>query len=207
VHALLDRFDQDGATAGTIARYELAPALYERLAPVEQGAGILLQLPIPSVQLPEHAHADLVYLDGIQDPGNVGAIIRTAAAAGVAHVLAAPGTAALWSPRVLRAGMGAHFRIGLHEHVGPEQLCATLQGDWIGAVARGAPAPWQLELDKDAGNGWIFGGEGAGISAQALAICRHRVCVPTTGAVESLNVAAAAAICLFERVRTGRRVR
>jgi TrmH family RNA methyltransferase len=180
--------------------HELAPALYDRLVPVEQGAGLMLVVPVPEAPLPRKSSDDLVYLDGVQDPGNVGALIRSAAAAGVGHVLAAPGTAALWAPKVLRAGMGAHFRIGLHEQVLPGQLAGALAGDWIAAVAHGAPALWREPL-PDGAVGWIFGAEGSGPSADALAASRRRVTIPASSAVESLNVAAAAAVCLFERLR------
>ncbi len=191
-----------GRLAPDVQHYEMAPGLYERLAPVEHGAGIILVLPLPSTELPQQAATDMVYLDGVQDPGNVGAIIRTAAAAGIGHVLAGPRTAALWAPKVLRAAMGAHFRIGLHERVMPEWLSAALAGTWIAAVAHDAPSLWQQALPGGA-IGWVLGGEGGGASAEALSACARRVCVPTSGAVESLNVAAAAAVCLFERRRQG----
>jgi TrmH family RNA methyltransferase len=148
----------------------------------------------------------MVYLDGVQDPGNVGALIRTAAAAGVRHVLASEGTAALWSPRVLRAAMGAHFRIGLHERVTPAQLPGVLEGDWFAAVAHDGSALWQAPLIGPA-LGWIFGAEGCGPSAQALAVARRQVRINTATAVESLNVGAAAAVCLFERLRQRQRQR
>jgi TrmH family RNA methyltransferase len=183
-----------------VPRWELAPALYDRIAPVEHGVGLLLVLPIPEPVLPRRAAADCVYLDGVQDPGNVGALIRTAAAAGVRHVMASPGTAALWAPKVLRAAMGAHFRIGLHERVLPTQLAGALDGRWIAAVAHEAPSLWEADLAAPA-VGWVFGSEGGGASAEALVACASQVCIPTTAAVESLNVAAAAAVCLFERLR------
>ena len=188
------------AFAADVPRWELGAALYDRIAPVEQGLGLMLVLPLAESALPRSASVDMVYLDGVQDPGNVGALIRTAAAAGVRHVLASEGTAGLWSPRTLRAGMGAHFRIGLHERVSPAQLPGVLDGDWIVAVAHEAPALWQAQLSGPA-LGWIFGAEGSGPSAQALAVARRRVYIPTSTAVESLNVGAAAAICLFERLR------
>jgi len=181
-------------------RYELGAALYDRIAPVEKGVGLLLVLPIPDLPLPRRVASDLVYLDGVQDPGNVGALIRTAAAAGVVHVLAAVGTASLWSPKALRAGMGAHFRIGLHERVTPAQLPDTVDGEWIAAVAHGASSLWDHDLG-DRALGWIFGAEGAGPSLEALSVCHRRVRIPTSTSVESLNVAAAAAVCLFERLR------
>ena len=82
---------------GLAPAYELAPALFDRIAPVEQGAGLILELPVPAVALPQGACADMVYLDGVQDPGNAGALLRSAAASGVRHVLAGRGTASLWS--------------------------------------------------------------------------------------------------------------
>lgn len=186
-----------------VAAYELAPALYDRIAPVEHGAGIVLLLPVPTPALPGAARADMVYLDGVQDPGNAGAVLRSAAAAGVRHVLAGPGTAALWAPRVLRAAMGAHFRLQLHERVPAGELPRVLDGPWIAALAHDAPSLWSQELPAGP-LGWVFGAEGSGPSADALAACRHRVCIPTSAAVESLNVAAAAAVCLFERMRRAR---
>lgn len=194
VEALVARF------AAAVPRWELAAALYERIAPVEQGAGLLLVLAVPAPALPQALAADMVYLDGVQDPGNVGTLIRTAAAAGVRHVLAGPGTAALWSPRVLRAGMGAHFRVALHEHVAAAQLGAVLRGTWIAAVAHDAPSLWSADWGAGA-VGWLLGAEGAGLSPEALACAGARVRIPTSSAVESLNVGAAAAVCLFERLR------
>lgn len=183
-----------------VAAFELAPSLYDRLSPVENGAGILLLLPVPASPLPVRAGADMVYLDGIQDPGNAGAVLRSAAAAGVGHVLAGPGTAALWAPKVLRAAMGAHFRVAVHERVAAADLPAVLEGPWFAAVAHGAPSLWTQSLPAGP-IGWIFGAEGSGPSGAALAVSRQRVYIPTSSAVESLNVAAAAAVCLFERMR------
>ncbi len=183
-----------------VERFELAAALYDRLSPAERGAGIILVIAIAQVCLPRRARVDMVAMDGVQDPGNVGAIIRSAAAAGVGHVVSCGASAALWSPKTLRAGMGAHFRLTLHEHVAPQELRGALDGPWIGAVAHDAPSIWDAPLGEPAA-GWIFGGEGAGISQEVLSLCNARVRIPVTGAVESLNVAAAAAICLFERRR------
>ncbi len=183
-----------------VPRFELAPALYERLAPVEQGAGLILVVPVDMAPVPQAEACDMVYLDGVQDPGNVGAVLRTAAAAGVRCVLAGPGTAALWSPKVLRAGMGAHFRLRLCERVAPAALAGALNGSWVAALAHGAPALWDVAFPAGA-IGWALGAEGSGLSADTLDACSLRICIPTSGAVESLNVAGAAAVCLFERAR------
>lgn len=181
------------------AGFELAPALYDRLSPVEHGAGLMLVVQVPDHSLPSVAERDLMYLDGVQDPGNVGTLLRTAAAAGIRDVLAGPSTAALWAPKTLRAGQGAHFRLRLHEHVAPEALPAPA-GGWIGADARGGLSLWVASLPASP-VGWIFGGEGTGLSVAARARCRRFISIPIDSAVESLNVAAAAAVCLFERRR------
>lgn len=194
VEALAESF------APGIERYELEARLYDQISPVEQGSGILLVLALPEATLPQAGTADMLYLDGVQDPGNAGALIRTAAAAGVRHVLASEGTAALWSPRVLRAGMGAHFHVELHERVEAAQLGSALAGDWVLAVAHGGTGLWDADLSAPV-LGWIFGAEGSGPSPQALAAAVKQVRIPMREAVESLNVGAAAAVCLFERVR------
>ena len=181
-------------------RFQLSASLYDRVAPVEHGAGLMLVIPIAAAPAPVAHRQDLVYLDAIQDPSNVGAVLRSAAAAGVAHVLCGPGTATAWSPRCLRAAMGAHFRLKISEAVGAETLGAALDGTWIGAVAHEAPSLWSCPIPPRA-VGWALGSEGAGLSPAVLAQCAVRVRIPLARDIESLNVAAAAAVCLFERRR------
>jgi len=188
------------AMAGGAAGFELAAPLFDRISPVEHGVGLILVTVAVQHPLPERARCDMLYLDGVQDPGNVGTLLRTAAAAGIRDVLAGPATAALWAPKTLRAGQGAQFRLRLHEQVGAGALAGLLAGDWIGADARGGEPLWSAPLPRGP-VGWILGGEGAGLSPAARAACRRLVSVPIDAAVESLNVAAAAAVCLFERRR------
>jgi len=109
--------------------YTLAARLYDRLAPVERGAGLLLLVGTRSAALPAASEEDLVFLDGIQDPGNVGTVLRVAAAAGVRHVIGGTGCAAFWSPKALRAGMGAQFRLHLTEGVDAALLPQALDGE------------------------------------------------------------------------------
>ncbi len=195
----VDRLAEAAIAAGAQG-FELAAALFDRLSPAEHGAGLMLVVEVPSFPLPAAAAHDLVYLDGVQDPGNVGTLLRTAAAAGLREVLAAASTAALWAPKTLRAGQGAHFRLRLHEQVAAESLPAMLNGPWFGADANDAESLWSAGLPAGP-VGWIFGAEGAGLSPAVRAVCRRRVSIPIDAAAESLNVAAAAAICLFERRR------
>ena len=188
------------AMAGGAAGYELAAALYDRISPVEHGAGLMLVTHVPKRTLPEKGAGDMIYLDGVQDPGNAGTLLRTAAAAGIGDVFAGPATAALWAPKTLRAGQGVHFRLRLHEQVAAASLPGVLAGEWIGADARGGEPLWSTPLPAGP-VGWIFGGEGAGLSPAARGVCGRLVSIPIEAAVESLNVAAAAAVCLFERRR------
>lgn len=190
----LDRLDPG------IERFELPAALYDRICPVERGAGLMLELPVPVATAPVRSGADMIYLDGIQDPVNLGALVRCAAAAGVRDVLCGPRCATAWAPRALRAAMGAHFRTRICEGVEPEALGGCLDGEWIAAVAGDAPPLWWADLPLPA-LGWAFGSEGAGLSPRTLAQCSRRVGIPIDRQVESLNVAAAAAVCLFERSR------
>jgi TrmH family RNA methyltransferase len=163
--------------------------------PSPAGIGMSWALPPRS---PVDANAPSIVLDGVQDAGNVGSVLRSAAAFGVRQVLALQGTAALWSPKVLRAGMGAHFALALHEGLGIEPL-ATLHAP---LVATGSHAPavlWDAELPLHCV--WVFGHEGQGVRAEVLARCATSVRIPQPGGQESLNVAAAAAVCLYESLR------
>lgn len=143
-------------------------------------------------------HMASVVLDRLQDAGNVGSILRSAAAFGVSQVLALKGTAALWSPKVLRAGMGAHFGLTLIEGLNADDL-TTLQVPLLATSSHGglllgqSPLPWPCA--------WVMGHEGQGVDPTLMARCAHTVCIPQPGGEESLNAAAAAAVCLFESLR------
>lgn len=185
------------ALAQRAPAFALAPALFNALGLVEQGVGLALVVPVPD-EVDTPLTGDALYLDGLQDPGNVGALLRVAAAAGVRHVLASNGTAALWAPKVLRAAQGAHLLLDLREGIAPAQLAAC-DLHWIGTALDGEPL-WQANLPVGP-VGWLFGAEGQGLSAPARAMCRQRLRIPMASGTESLNVATAAAVCLFERAR------
>ena len=177
----------------------LAPGMFNALGLVEHGIG--LALVVPTWESPGGViSGDALYLDGVQDPGNVGALLRVAAGAGVRHVLASPSTAALWAPRVLRAAQGAHLLLDLREGVLPRAL-GDLGIHWIGTTLTARQTLWELVLPAKAPVGWIVGAEGQGASADALQVCASVTRIPLAAGVESLNVATAAAVCLFERQR------
>ena len=139
-----------------------------------------------------------VVLDRLQDPGNVGTILRSAAAFGFAQVVALKGTAALWSPKVLRAGMGAHFALSLVEGLEATALDA-LAVPLLATSSHAAEAIHRAALPWPCA--WVFGHEGQGLSATVQSRCAQTLRVPQPGGEESLNVAAAAAVCLYESVR------
>jgi TrmH family RNA methyltransferase len=138
-------------------------------------------------------------LEALQDPGNLGSILRSAAAAGIARVLLSPDSVQAWSPRVLRAGMGAHFMLHIHENV--DLLGAARDFGGRVVVTSGRAGRSLFDADLRGAVALVFGNEGAGVSARLAAAAHEAVAIPMPGAAESLNVAAAAAICLFERVR------
>ncbi|MBB5203764.1 TrmH family RNA methyltransferase [Inhella inkyongensis] len=139
-----------------------------------------------------------VVLDRVQDAGNVGTLLRSAAALGVRQVVALKGCAALGSPKVLRAAMGAHFGLHLVEGASEAEL-AALQ---VPLLATSSHADAELHaMDLPHPCAWVFGHEGQGVSASLLARCQTTVSIPQPGGEESLNVAAAAAICLYESLR------
>jgi RNA methyltransferase, TrmH family len=161
------------------------------------GMGFLIDMPAAAPIAPSGA---AVVLDRLQDPGNVGSILRSAAAFGVQQVLALQGTAALWSPKVLRAGMGAHFALTLHEGLTLADLQA-LSLPWVATSSHAGTALPQAPLPSPCA--WVLGHEGQGLSAELLARCALQVRIPQPGGEESLNVAAAAAVCLYESARRG----
>ena len=177
-------------------RLVLSAALFDQLSPVEHPTGILGLLDIPQ-PVPQVSICS-VLLENIQDPGNLGSILRSAAAAGVDTVYLSQGCAEAWSPKALRAGMGAHFVLAIHEQQDLPKIaaqCATMVATSLGATQS------LYETDLTGPLAFLFGNEGAGISSALLAKASCQVRIPMPGPVESLNVAAAAAICLFERVR------
>ena len=172
-------------------------ALFDGLSALPSPARLGFVLPLPSTPAIDPQVATVV-LDRVQDAGNVGSILRTAAAFGVGQVLALQGTAALWSPKVLRAGMGAHFGLNLIEGLQPEDLSA-LAVPLVGtSLATDALLP-SAALPQPCA--WVLGHEGQGVAPAVLARCALTVRIPQPGGEESLNVAAAAAVCLYESLR------
>jgi len=170
----------------------VADPLWAQLSGLESPAPMAFVLDLPAAA-PVTPGAPAIVLDRLQDAGNVGSVLRSAAAFGFTQVIALKGTAALWSPKVLRAGMGAHFAMQLIEGAAPEVLdtlalpllaTSSHRGEWLHRAA----LPWPCA--------WAFGHEGQGIGSELEARAAACVRIAQPGGEESLNVAAAAAICL-----------
>jgi len=180
-------------------RVVLSDRLFEAVAQVATPVGIMAIVPTPDpLPLPERVD-DALLVENVQDAGNLGSILRSAAAAGVRDVFLSAGTVFAWSPRVLRAGMGAHFSLAIREGVRLEALRTRCTGRLVAALAHDAESLYDCDLRGPVA--WIFGNEGAGVSPALAARATDRIRIPLPGNAESLNVAAAAAVCLFEQVR------
>ncbi|MDO4683573.1 MAG: RNA methyltransferase [Lautropia sp.] len=176
--------------------------LFDSLDVLPSPAPLLALVPTPQPPLPDAIEGlDAVILDRVQDPGNVGAIIRTAAAAGIRLLITTPGTAACWAPKVLRAGMGGHFAMTMFESVPIDAVLARLKLPLVGTVVQPGRTISLYQADLCPPLAWVFGNEGEGIDVALRARLTQGVTIPQTDGVESLNVAAAAAVCLFEQRR------
>jgi RNA methyltransferase, TrmH family len=176
----------------------LPDAMFADISPVETPVGVLALIETPKPK-PAHDIDFCVMLEDIQDPGNLGSILRSAAAAGVQHVFLSAHCAFPWSPKVIRAAMGAHFLLSIHEGVDLSRLALSFKGR---VVATSLAAPQSIyQTDLRGPVALLIGNEGAGLSEAMLEVATTQVSIPMPGKMESLNAAAAAAICLFERVR------
>lgn len=179
-----------------------ADGLFRQLSSVATPTGIIAVVATPQLSPPAVLEGPSVWLEDIQDPGNVGSILRTAAAAGVATVCLSRHSVHAWSPRVLRAAMGAHFALRIIEGADLQTLADTYSGRIVATSVNSGKSLFEADLTGDVA--LLFGNEGAGLSPLLAARAGEVVHIPMPGRTESLNVSAAAAVCLFERVRQQR---
>lgn len=172
-------------------------SMFGAISPVTTPTGILALVKPPALMPPEQPDFVLM-LESIQDPGNLGSLLRNAAAAGVDVVYLSEGCTEAWSPRALRGGQGAHFVLPIVEQVDLPALIRDFEGKTLATTMHGVSLYDQELSGKVA---FIIGNEGAGLSQAVIDAASAQVTIPMPGKVESLNAAAAAAVCLFERVR------
>lgn len=174
--------------------------LANELSQLEESPFLLGIIKTPLKQSLTECLENVVILDGIQDSGNAGTILRTAAAAGYKNVVCLKGSAQVWSPKVLRAAMGAHTALTIWDSVDVDELLITIKIPLIAARLDDSANLYEISELLRQPHAWVFGNEGAGVS-QAIQDNSTGVFIPQADGVESLNVAAAAAICLFETRR------
>lgn len=184
--------------AGRFDAEPVSPEIMRHVSDTQQPQGIIGVFAMPQIALPRPAQRVLI-LDAIRDPGNLGTILRAAAASGTQAVLLSPDCVDAYNPKVLRAGMGAHFRVPL----------AALDWDATAAYCAGlkvylADSAGDLrydEADWRADWGLIIGGEARGAGQQAIKLATARISIPMHAETESLNAAMAASVILFEAQR------
>ena len=178
---------------------QLEDSLFAELSELKTPSCILALIELPSASGSAEQSHFCVLLEDIQDPGNLGSILRSAAAAGCDAVFLSNGCADAWSPKVLRAGMGGHFALNIHESVDLLAVATAFSGRILAASLKTKMNLYDCDLRGQLA--FAVGNEGAGLSEKFLAAATQRIAIPMPGQVESLNVAAATAVCLFEAVR------
>lgn len=188
-------------TKETIEVVVLSDALFREVSPVKTPTGIIALIPIPAPGAinVRKDQSFCVLLEAIQDPGNLGSILRSAAAAGAGDAYLSKGCADAWSPKTLRAAMGAHFLLRIHEQADLPKVAREFNGKVIATTLKAKTSLYQTRLTGPVA--FVFGNEGIGLSEAVLKESTTQVTIPMPGATESLNAAAAAAVCFFERVR------
>jgi|UniRef100_UPI0037831E33 TrmH family RNA methyltransferase len=188
--------------------YQLSESVLESLSDTTSTQGIIViaERPWPTLDRMFDGQAPLILgLDRIQDPGNLGTLVRTAEAAGVSGLFAFAGSADAFSPKTLRSSMGSAFRLPILPDVsglGTIETCRTRGLKTV--VATGEADLCHFDYDWRQPTLLILGNEGRGASAEIMSACDHRVRIPLHEPVESLNVAAAGAAVLFEAMRQRR---
>jgi RNA methyltransferase, TrmH family len=177
----------------------MSDSLFDQLAPVASPVGILAVAPLPTVSSVSEGQAFQVVLDGVQDPGNVGAILRSAAAAGARMAHLSPDCADPWSPKSLRGGMGAQFLLAIQRHDSLTAMAISLPATLVACAPESPVSVFDADLRGDVA--FVIGGEGAGVSRELIARAQQRIRIPMRPGIESLNVGAAAAVCFYEWVR------
>jgi len=178
---------------------QLDDSLFAELSELKTPSGILALIELPQTTVSIAATCFALLLEDIQDPGNLGSMLRSAAAAGCDAVFLSKGCADAWSPKVLRAGMGGHFALSIHESADLLAVAAAFQGKLFAAAPDAKTNLYDCDLSGKLA--FALGNEGAGLSEGLLAAVSQHVTIPMPGKIESLNAAAATAICLFEAVR------
>lgn len=192
IEALLQRI-------GKVPVTQLDDKLFAGLSELKTPSGILALIAIPNPEVAIAKSRFALLLEDIQDPGNLGSMLRSAAAAGCDAVFLSPACADAWSPKVLRAAMGGHFFLHIHEQQDLPMVAKTFPGALLATSLHTDLSLYDSDLRGNVA--LLIGNEGAGLSDGLLSLATQKITIPMHNKIESLNAAAAAAICLFEVVR------
>jgi TrmH family RNA methyltransferase len=192
IMALLER-------AADVPVTQLDDKLFAELSELKSPTGILALIEIPQPAATVATVCFALLLEDIQDPGNLGSMLRSAAAAGCDAVFLSTGCADAWSPKVLRAAMGGHFALNIIEQQDLLGVAKIFHGTLLAASLQARHSLYDCDLRENVA--FLIGNEGAGLSAGLLNLATQQITIPMPGKAESLNAAAAVAICLFEAVR------
>ncbi len=177
----------------------VADALFDSISTVESATGLLAAVPTPE-GLPVPDDADLVLLvEGVQDPGNLGTLLRSAAAAGAVHVMLSSHCVFAWSPKTVRAAMGAHFALNIVESADLPAFLARYRGTSVALVGGAGRSIYEVDLRGPVAV--LVGNEGKGLSPGLRSAARLSARIPMPGRMESLNAGVAGSLCLFEALR------
>ncbi|MBA3024324.1 MAG: RNA methyltransferase [Gammaproteobacteria bacterium] len=179
----------------------LEESLFKQLSELKTPNGLLALIDIPQPD-PARSNNFALLLEDVQDPGNLGSILRSAAAAGCDAVYLSQGCADAWSPRVLRAAMGGHFVLAINESSDLLDIASRFDGMLFASSLEAKTSLYECNLNGKIA--FAVGNEGAGLSAELQDKAQQRFIIPMPGKVESLNAAAATAVCLFEAARQRR---
>lgn len=180
----------------------VAQPLYQSIRSLGTGVDIMAVIDIPQPALSEldeiHRHGDCLILNDVQDSGNVGTLLRTAAAVGIDTVICTPATAQTWSPKTLRAGMGAQFSLRIYEGIAAKQLLSVVQTPLYATSSHTDRLIYHQDLTQPVA--WVMGHEGQGVCDELMTHATP-IALPQPNGQESLNVAIAGALCMYEMLR------
>lgn len=175
----------------------LSDSLYRSIRTLGTGVDIMAIIKIPALDLPV-IESDCLILNDVQDSGNVGTLLRTAAAVGIETVLCTINSAQAWSPKTLRAGMGAQFALTIYENLAIDDILAKVKSPLLATSSHTDTLIYDYDLSKPVA--WIMGHEGQGVSDELMQ-CATPIALPQPNGQESLNVAIAGSLCLYETLR------
>ncbi|WP_434354298.1 RNA methyltransferase [Psychrobacter sp. HD31] len=171
--------------------------LYQDIRTLGTGIDIMAVLPIKQKSL-DTINTDCLILNDVQDSGNVGTLLRTAAAIGIQHIICTAGTAGVWSPKTLRAGMGAQFSLAIYENIEIDQIVLHVNAQMMATSSHTNKLIYSQDLSNPVA--WIMGHEGQGVCPELLKLATP-IALPQPNGQESLNVAVAGSLCMYETLR------